>query len=427
VCAGAVPLTAVEAIATRGTSEPEWLDALAALLDYSFVRRQEDRRLGVRFLVPQALRDFALERLIESDLEDETRRLHADHVARVAHAARLVKWGASDEQRAELLAVSAEIRPAVAWAREHDPQLHVRICAALAAYWVYGGVLSEVTEELDRARESAAGSAADRAWILTALAKCAQLQSVDVDAGELADQALVEWRAVDDELERALGLGHLSWVVRWEARYDDAIAIADEALTVLRRTGDRRLTLRGLVFLAHAYSDSQDVQHTEAVLREADELADGDPVWELTAIHGDCEWIKGDDLAALSQYAESLAWTSTTGESHQMLMDMSCIVPALARLGHGEPALEVFELLRLERQRTGRPGDLPTAMVWLLEAVTAAHDQVSPATAERAAARARDVHVTNRAAHTIEVANRALVRATSANEPRTRPRHLDSG
>jgi hypothetical protein len=282
---------------------------------------------------------------------------------------------------------------------------------------VYGGVLSEVTEELDRARGCGAGSAAERAWLLTALAKCAQLQSVQLDAGGLADQALAEWRAVDDEVERALGLGWLSWVVRWEARYEEAITMADESLTVLRRTGDRRLILRGLVFLAHAYADSQDVEHTEAVLREADELADGDPVWELAAIHGDCEWIKGNDHAALARYGESLAWTSTTGESHQMLMDMGCIVPSLARLGYGEAALEVFELLRLERQRTGRPGDLPMAMVWLLDAGTAAHDQVGPEAAQRAAARAHEVPVTNRAAHTIEVANGVLARATSADEP----------
>ena len=184
-----------------------------------------------------------------------------------------------------------------------------------------------------------------------------------------------------------------------------------------RRTGDRRLILRGLVFLAHAYADSQDVEQTETVLREADELADGDPVWELAAIHGDCDWIKGHDLAALSWYAESLAWTSTTGESHQMLMDIGCIVPSLARLGDGEAALELFELLRLERQRTGRPGDLPTAMVWLLEAFTAAHDQVGPETAKRAAARAREVPVTGRAAHTVDVVNGVLARAASAEQP----------
>jgi predicted ATPase/DNA-binding SARP family transcriptional activator len=408
VCAGAVPLTAIEATAPVTSSEPELLDALRTLLEFSFVRRQEDRRLGIRFLVPQALRDFALERLIESGFEDETRRRHSEHVARVAHAARLAKWGVSDEERTQLDGVAGEIRPAVAWARKHDPELHVRICAALANYWVYGGVLSEVTEELQRARDSGMGSAAERAWTLTALAKCEQIAGFDADTNALADQALAEWRVVEDELERALGIGHLSWVVRWEARYDEAIALADESLTVLRRTRDRRLILRGLVFLAHAYADRQDVERTEAILAEADELAEGDPIWELAATHGDCELYKGDNRAALSRYAEDLAWSSTTGESHQMLQDMGCLALSLARYGDYEDALEVFELLRLERERTGRPGDLPAAMVWIQEAVSSAHQQVDPQTAQAAATRARQVPVTNRAAHTIEVTNRVL-------------------
>jgi len=51
-----------------------------------------------------------------------------------------------------------EIRPAVAWARERDPELHVRICAAISSHWVYAGVLSEVADELRRALESKSGS-----------------------------------------------------------------------------------------------------------------------------------------------------------------------------------------------------------------------------------------------------------------------------
>ena len=96
--------------------------------------------------------------------------------------------------------------------------------------------------------------------------------------------------------------------------YDGAIALAAESLTVLRRTDDRRLILRGLVFLANAYADAKDVESAEAILTEAEELADGDPIWELAAIRGDCEHYKGNDAAALSWWAESLTWTSTNGE-----------------------------------------------------------------------------------------------------------------
>jgi predicted ATPase len=286
VCAGPVPLEAVEALAgedSMGTG-----DHLEQLLEFSLVRRQEDRRLGLRFLVPQALRDYALERLAEAGEEHSALRLHAQYVAKVAHDVRLWKWGTTLEQRTALLAVADEIRPAVAWARTSDPELHVRLCAALAAYWVYRGVVSEVIEEFRRGRESGLGSRADRAWILTLLAKCAQLQADDETAGRLTDQMLLEWKSVGEEVERALGIQQASWVLRWEFRYDEGIELAREALTVLRRTGDRNLIVRGLVFLAHALTDWGNPEATEAVLEEADDLAGGDPSWDLAPIYADC-------------------------------------------------------------------------------------------------------------------------------------------
>lgn len=404
VCAGPIALAMVEALVGSSATSDQTLDRLDGLIEFSFVRRQEDPRLGIRFVVPQALRDFALERLSELGQEYEVRRLHAEHVANVAYEARLLKWGATAEQRRSLLAIASEIRPAVAWAREHDHELYVRICAALASYWVYGGVISETDEELRRARETRAGTAADRAWILTLLAKCAQLRETDDDADRLADQVMSEWAHVDDPLERALGLGPASWVLRWVSRYEESAAASKEALEVLRRSGDPLLTLRGLVFYAHSLADMQDLDGTETVLREADELAAGDPVWELTAIHADCAHLRGDNLAALTLYAQSLSWTSTTGEAHQPLMDLRCLVTSLVNAGDSETALEVFELLRLEEQRTGRLGDMPISIQWLSEAVAAAKERVDPENAQRAAERAREVPEPERAARAIELA-----------------------
>ena len=268
-------------------------------------------------------------------------------------------------------------------------------------------MISEAAEELRRAHETGAGSTAERAWLLTLLAKCAQLKETDDDADRVADQVMAKWARVDDPKERALGLGPASWVLRWAARYEESAAASKEALELLRGFGDRLLTLRGLVFYAHSLADMQDLDGTEAVLREADELAAGDPVWELTAIHADCAHLRGDNRAALRLYAQSLSWTSTTGETHQSLMDLRSLVTSLVRAGHSETALEVYELLRLEEQRTGRTGDIPTAIQWLGEAVTAAQDRVDPQRAQRAIERARQVPETERAARAIELADHA--------------------
>lgn len=403
VCAGAVPLGTIEVLGADGTSDST-LDALDELLAFSFVRRLQDRRLGMRFLVPQALRDYAVERLLDRREEALARRSHAEDVRERAHAARLWKWGATLQQRLELLAVGDEIRPAVAWARAHDPELHVSLCAALASYWSYAGVLSEVREELTRARATSAGSPADRAWVTTLLAKAWQLAADFSSAAGLTAEAGLAWDEVSDQVERALGRNALSWVVRWDARHDDAIAMAEESLQVLRGTGSDRYALRGLIFLAHALADSGDWRRTEDVLREASVLSDGDPSWELAAIYGDCAEWRGDPDGALALFAESLSWTSTTGESHQMLMDMSAIGANLARVGRYEDALEVYELLRLEQRRTGRVGVVQAWSQSLEEAIGLARAAVPDDVARRATVRAAELPVASRAARVIALA-----------------------
>ena len=403
VCAGAVPLSAIEALAAddRATAT---LDAVEELLAFSFIWRQEDSRLGVRFRVPQALREYALERLTETSEEASVRRAHAEYVWSVAYAARLWKWGAGTQQRSGLGAVSQEIRPAVAWARAHDPGLHVRICSALSSYWIFAGVLPEVAEELRQGRNARVGSAADRAWLVTLLAKAEQMMGDHTRAQELMAVATAEWSQVDDEHERALGLGPLSWVLRWEGQHEDAIALARESLEILRRSGDWRLELRGLVFLAHALANSGDADATEEVLREATRLARGDPLWELTPIYADCAQLRGDHFAALSLYAESLAWAISAGESHQIMMDMRDVATSLAGIGEYDQALEVHELIILEERRTGRVGTMPNAFQWLADAIGTARHAVTAEVASRATARAADVAVAHRASRVLELA-----------------------
>lgn len=229
--------------------------------------------------------------------------------------------------------------------------------------------------------------------------------------------AIAEWRGVGDEEERALGLGPLAWVVRWDGRHEQAVALAREGLEILRRTGDSRLELRGLVFLAQGLADSGDFAAAEEVLTEADELAAGDPTWELAPIHTGCAELRGDHWAALSLYAESLSWSSTTGESHQMLMDMRALISDLAALEAYESVLEAQELVRLEERRTGRTG---TTRVWdaeLLEAVAAARHAVTPEVATAAVSRASQVDGSQRVSRMIELAEAT---AESGKEEGTR-------
>ena len=88
------------------------------------------------------------------------------------------------------------------------------------------------------------------------------------------------------------------------------------------------------------------------------------------------------------------------------MMDTRSLVMSLARLGKAEAALEVYELLSLEEQRTGRVGDNP-AWDRVREDVTSACHGVDAGTVQRAASRARSVPIAERADRVIELAHAA--------------------
>lgn len=408
ICAGPVPLSMVEALAGPQADPAGTLDDLETLLDCSLARRVGDPRFRTRFLMPQALRDYALEQLLTSGLHADVSRRHAEHVAEVAHGARLWKWGATEAQREALLAVSGEIRVAVTWARQNDSSLHVRLCACLGLYWLYRGIIVEATEELERARSSGSGERAERAWVLTLLAKCMQLRRRGEEANVLADEAMVAWSLVEDERERAIGLGDLNWVLRWSSRFGEAKQLAEDSLLTLRGTGDRRLILRALVYLAQTLADMHDVSGARAVIEEADAMCRGDPAWELDAIRGDCAMFAGDHLEALRFYAKSLEWTSESGESHQVLMDMRCLVLTLVGAGHPEAALEVSELTKLVEDDTGRVGTFTELADDLVDCRFRARQAVGDAVAAQAAERARATDPSKRVRRALELAAAAI-------------------
>jgi len=267
----------------------------------------------------------------------------------------------------------------------------VRLCSALASYWVYRGVISEAADEFRRALDSGAGSTNERARCLTLLAQCLRLQSEGEQALDPVERAYAEWQQVDDTVDRALGYCDLSWVYRWAGRLSEAVPMCEEALAILRGTHDRRLILRALVFLVHAYDDLEDLENAERVLAEARDLAGDDPTWELDAIRADCALYRGDNSRAIELYAKSLAWTSQTGESHQMLMDLRCLGISLGRAGHAEAALELIELVRLHEEQTGRAGNISSAVAMLQDSRARSLTLAGPDAEKAAVARARAV------------------------------------
>jgi predicted ATPase len=147
------------------------LDTLQSLVDKSLVRvRDEDR-----FWMLETIREFAAERLEQSEEAEAVRRRHAEHYLEVADSANL-SLEALDRgpQRQELvLPEQHNLRAAIDWATESDVELALRLMHALENFWMtqdpvegtrrYGQLL-ERAGDLDRLLRARAFRDYGSAW-----------------------------------------------------------------------------------------------------------------------------------------------------------------------------------------------------------------------------------------------------------------------
>ena len=128
----------------------EVLDGLAGLVDQSLVRQGEEDA-EPRFLMLETIREFALERLVESGEEDAIRRRHAQIYIALAERAEPELTG--DHQREWLDRLEHDhdnVRTAIGWAsRAGEPQMALRLAAAQWRFWQMRGFLNEAQERLE--------------------------------------------------------------------------------------------------------------------------------------------------------------------------------------------------------------------------------------------------------------------------------------
>ena len=110
------------------------LDTLASLLDKSLLRRRTGRVGEERYWMLETIREFALERLHESGVEDDLHLRHAQRMLDIALGANL---GENDVE-ADLesgLAEREDLRAALDWAEANDASLGLEIAVELQNLW----------------------------------------------------------------------------------------------------------------------------------------------------------------------------------------------------------------------------------------------------------------------------------------------------
>jgi predicted ATPase len=174
------------------------LDTLASLLDKSLLRRRTGRRGEERYWMLETIREFALERLRESEREDDLRRRHAEwmlHIARTAHL------GADDNEADLGLAMTEreDLRAALDWAEQNDATFGLELAVGLQQLWNAAGP-KEGFERLQRLRDRAGDIPPElRADVLRAHGGTADLAGHDELAVQMTTESVALYRELGDD------------------------------------------------------------------------------------------------------------------------------------------------------------------------------------------------------------------------------------
>ncbi len=229
------------------------LDHLAQLRESSLVMTEEGPD-GIRFRMLETLRDFASEKLVETDVAETQAR----HVLYYLNLAELGEHELRGERQAEWLnrlqCEHDNFRTAVNGCltrgdtegrredRVHRAGLGARFCTALWYYWSIRGHMTEGRRVAAQVLAALPGDAApsDRAGVLLASGVLAHDQSDFEAAEEALRECVALRRSAGDDAGLAHALNCLANVLLDSDRADDAMALYQEALGLYREAGDAR-------------------------------------------------------------------------------------------------------------------------------------------------------------------------------------------
>ncbi|MFN2225364.1 MAG: tetratricopeptide repeat protein [Anaerolineae bacterium] len=274
------------------------------------VRGGERARYGML----ETIRQYALERLSASGEMALVRRRHLGYYVELAERAEGELGGG--EQLAWLRLLEKEhdnLRLALIWSQGNgDEEAGLRLAAALAAFWLRAGYLSEGGGWLERALAAYPEEGPLRIKALYQAGRLAQ-QSGDYErAGALARQslALSRRRANQPGMARAFGL--LGWITHARGDRDRACRLLEESLALARSSEDERTLARTLLFLGDLRLRQGAHDQAAALLQESLEIyhrmGDGwSMAWVLSTL-GELARLQGDYEQAVAQHQLSLVF-----------------------------------------------------------------------------------------------------------------------
>lgn len=350
VFVGSCSLDDAQTVCNLDERSSGWIfDRLAVLIDHSLLRVVAHEHGEQRFEMLETIREYATEQLEASGEHQAVRRRHAAHFLRLAELAEPRLQGAGQRSWLDRLELEHDnLRAALRWSRDAEPETALRLAAALGEFWWPRGHLSEASTWLADALERGPNAApAVRAKALyrageLAFAHCDFAHSVPLlqkslalyrSLGDIAgvarvlrgiansvaqlgdepaaqvlrEEALRQFRKIDDRWGIAWMLTHIAAA---EVDVDRKTALLDQSLHIARADGYQRIRVAAVIELARIALRMGELQRAQQLYSECldlcRELDDRwTPAWPLSSL-GTVARDAGDYRRAATLFEQSL-------------------------------------------------------------------------------------------------------------------------
>lgn len=244
VFAGGWTMDAAEAVCSGdGVDNWEVLDLLTLLCDKSLVVADQMERHS-RFRLLETVRQYAHDKLAQSEGDARVRMRHSQYFLKVAEEAD-AKLTAAEQIRSlnRLEAEHENLLASLDWGLSAaDSQWALRLCGALGEFWIMQGRLSEGRDWFERVlrKTDTEAPTSQRVKALNAAGALALYQGDFVAAREGHEAALSVARELADQHGIAAALAGLGLLALSVGDFPAAQARNDESLAVAQALGDRR-------------------------------------------------------------------------------------------------------------------------------------------------------------------------------------------
>jgi predicted ATPase len=370
-----------KAIPNHESSIANILDGLSSLVDKSLLRQVEASDGEPRFSMLETIRDFATERLIESDEYEPLRRAHARYFLELAERAEPELTGPNQaDWLARLEGEHDNLRAALGWAREQNAaETALRLAGALWRFWYTRSYISEGRRWLNQALamienglpvlHSASGqpddvqmqktSMAVRAKALTGAGGLAYAEGDYAPAQTCYEASLELFRELGDRRGVASSINVLGVLAEIAADSARANSLYQEALVLFRELGDRvnvAKILNNLGAAAHDRGDSAQAQafYTESLaLRKAlgDQMGIAKSLFNL----GEEAQSQGKSTEAISYYVESLTMRAQLGDKEGIAYCLEGLANVAGARGQPKRAARLWGAAAALRENIGTP------------------------------------------------------------------------